>query len=749
MFRTAERSTSGKGVFRDAGSREGGLFRSEGPPAGGMERYHVSAVDDPEEIRAERTADQVMGGGIFREAGGSGAEGGMGLEGGEAQLPSADLVGPGSALPAGLQESMGAAMGADFSGVRVHTGAGADRANRSLSARAFTQGQDVYFRAGEYDPASREGQHLIAHELAHVADGTEGLHRDPTTSGSTAQPAAGSGNSNQTPAQGQGPAYTVEELENQVEDTKATIIDRNKALESLLQLPQTELASKAGEINNLKTSMGEIKNSSLSLVQKITNKLGAGGLEERQKRRLEHRIEEIYQLIEKKVEPMMKELEKLTGHAAEEDDAPMPDAVKDMVTSPYFDAFLRAVKDLRSAAGEGFGKAEEAASEQAKAHKSKMSAEDKRAFIQKQDGTLTGLSKAEDPSKWKGKAGKVISAVGSSGGELSDDIGAAREADIMHKTKDKEASKEEGERASGAVKASAQGLEAIGASLSAAQNRQDAREQQEKGEKAKQGLKMMARRLRRTLPTESAGNQPRTVRILAVCSQVEQGEKKSGEEPLENLIFAAMDDDEGLEPALSPQQKTLLGSMLAMEKSRASREKKAGALNKAMMFDIANVVSSALQSAGNFVSTFGDGLLGAGLNLLGKAVGQIVGTGKDLAEDLAGGDEEEDENEAKMAASRSAIQQMAALPELTPENKTKLTDKAKNNQSTVPTSVMVTAEQYAEAFYTIESSNVNMSDILFAVEKGGFGKETTEGGRKIKKSTAASMRDMYKNLSFS
>jgi hypothetical protein len=63
---------------------------------------------------------------------------------------------------------MGQAMGADFSGVKVHTDSQSDQLNQSIQARAFTTGQDVFFRQGAYDPGSRGGQELIAHELTHV-----------------------------------------------------------------------------------------------------------------------------------------------------------------------------------------------------------------------------------------------------------------------------------------------------------------------------------------------------------------------------------------------------------------------------------------------------------------------------------------------------------------------------------------------------------------------------------------------------
>ena len=76
--------------------------------------------------------------------------------------------GNGQALAPTLQMQMGQAMGADFSGVRVHTDTQSDQLSRSIQAKAFTTGQDIFFRQGAYQPGSRGGQELIAHELTHV-----------------------------------------------------------------------------------------------------------------------------------------------------------------------------------------------------------------------------------------------------------------------------------------------------------------------------------------------------------------------------------------------------------------------------------------------------------------------------------------------------------------------------------------------------------------------------------------------------
>ncbi len=86
--------------------------------------------------------------------------------------------GSGDALAPPLRQSMEQAFGADFSGVRLHTNSEASQLSQSLNARAFTTGQDIYFKHGEYQPDSSQGQRLLAHELTHVIQqtGAENSH---------------------------------------------------------------------------------------------------------------------------------------------------------------------------------------------------------------------------------------------------------------------------------------------------------------------------------------------------------------------------------------------------------------------------------------------------------------------------------------------------------------------------------------------------------------------------------------------
>lgn len=87
--------------------------------------------------------------------------------------------GSGQSLDEDTSERMGSAMGSDFSGVKVHTDSNSDQLSRSIQARAFTTGSDVFFRKGEYDPGSKPGQELLAHELTHVVQqGAAGPNND-------------------------------------------------------------------------------------------------------------------------------------------------------------------------------------------------------------------------------------------------------------------------------------------------------------------------------------------------------------------------------------------------------------------------------------------------------------------------------------------------------------------------------------------------------------------------------------------
>ncbi|MTJ08113.1 DUF4157 domain-containing protein, partial [Anabaena sp. UHCC 0204] len=108
------------------------------------------------------------------------------VEGGTPAAPNVEssiqgAKGSGQPLDDKVRQSMEQAFGSDFSNVKVHTDSQSDMLNRSLQSRAFTTGQDVFFRGGEYNPGSRGGQELLAHELTHVVQQTGTVQRKVKT----------------------------------------------------------------------------------------------------------------------------------------------------------------------------------------------------------------------------------------------------------------------------------------------------------------------------------------------------------------------------------------------------------------------------------------------------------------------------------------------------------------------------------------------------------------------------------------
>lgn len=137
----------------------------------------VGPVDDAFEREANANAGLITGNTETQsKAGGAGQvqrkEAGAGAQGGDVSPEFAQSLssarGGGSALPSQTLQQMNSGFDADFSGVRVHNDATSDSLNRSINARAFTSGSDIFFRPNEYNPGSKEGQQTLAHELTHV-----------------------------------------------------------------------------------------------------------------------------------------------------------------------------------------------------------------------------------------------------------------------------------------------------------------------------------------------------------------------------------------------------------------------------------------------------------------------------------------------------------------------------------------------------------------------------------------------------
>ncbi|MET0324058.1 MAG: DUF4157 domain-containing protein [Ilumatobacteraceae bacterium] len=96
----------------------------------------------------------------------------IGAAGGSVQAADEAAVnrarGGGTSLPEDFRARVEPIMGADFSGIRVHTGKEATQLNRSFGASAFTIGSDIFFRQGLPDVHTGDGARLVTHELAHT-----------------------------------------------------------------------------------------------------------------------------------------------------------------------------------------------------------------------------------------------------------------------------------------------------------------------------------------------------------------------------------------------------------------------------------------------------------------------------------------------------------------------------------------------------------------------------------------------------
>src|SRR5262245_38927117 len=75
----------------------------------------------------------------------------------------------GEPLPPQQRTEFEGSLGRDLSHVRVHTDDSAARVVNLFGARAFAAGKDIAFAKGEYEPHSKDGKHLLAHEVAHTA----------------------------------------------------------------------------------------------------------------------------------------------------------------------------------------------------------------------------------------------------------------------------------------------------------------------------------------------------------------------------------------------------------------------------------------------------------------------------------------------------------------------------------------------------------------------------------------------------
>jgi len=137
-----------------AGKRAPGPPRSSASPRSSQLARLASALGNAQFARLVQPGGGLLPGGavhpsvqqLIQERSGRGAR----LDSGTAQWAN-ERIDP--AMPA----------------VTVHTDGVADALARSVSARAFTVRNDVFFSRGAYAPHTAPGRQLLAHELTHVS----------------------------------------------------------------------------------------------------------------------------------------------------------------------------------------------------------------------------------------------------------------------------------------------------------------------------------------------------------------------------------------------------------------------------------------------------------------------------------------------------------------------------------------------------------------------------------------------------
>ncbi|HET6469364.1 MAG TPA: DUF4157 domain-containing protein, partial [Geminicoccaceae bacterium] len=180
---TPKTTTKGASATVPSRSRAGPGARWSGTPLFLQRKaLEVDSEASPLEREADAVAKRIMrmpdGAASAAAVGGADGDRGEPGAGGESgRASSAPSPGPavhvalghgGSPLAGAERAYFEPRLGADLSGVRVHTGPAAHSAASEIGAKAFTHSQNIYFGAGRYAPGTGEGRRLLAHELAHT-----------------------------------------------------------------------------------------------------------------------------------------------------------------------------------------------------------------------------------------------------------------------------------------------------------------------------------------------------------------------------------------------------------------------------------------------------------------------------------------------------------------------------------------------------------------------------------------------------
>lgn len=131
---------------------------------------NISQPGDAFEQEADRISDQVMttpDSQIQRKSKNADSSPSQLQPQHQSQSPTSQSFNGGRKLTEGERSFFEPRFGQDLGHINIHEGAAADTANKNLNARAFTLGNDIVMRSGEYSAQSESGKRLLSHELTH------------------------------------------------------------------------------------------------------------------------------------------------------------------------------------------------------------------------------------------------------------------------------------------------------------------------------------------------------------------------------------------------------------------------------------------------------------------------------------------------------------------------------------------------------------------------------------------------------
>lgn len=154
------------------------------PVSAPVSRVILGLVPSSERLPLQRAADEALQRLQVREQAALNAETAHSLQrqlaelDAEATQPVLQRIqarrGGGNPLPEAVKRHLEQGLNHDLSRVRIHDDAEADTLAKGVNAIAFTTGTDIFFQSGQFQPNTQSGLELLAHEVTHTVQQSQG-----------------------------------------------------------------------------------------------------------------------------------------------------------------------------------------------------------------------------------------------------------------------------------------------------------------------------------------------------------------------------------------------------------------------------------------------------------------------------------------------------------------------------------------------------------------------------------------------